>query len=91
MTEPVPVADLPDTASGAPAASYGEAVTELDEILADLERDDLDVDVLAERVRRAAVLLSWCRQRIRAATDDVEAAVAALGSSGSSDGPTPSA
>ncbi len=62
----------------APAASYAAATAELDGILADLERDDLDIDVLAERVRRAAELLTWCRSRIRAAGDEVETVVAAL-------------
>ena len=51
---------------------------ELDGILADLERDDLDIDLLAERVRRAAELLTWCRGRIRAAGDEVETVVTAL-------------
>ena len=32
---------------------YADAMAELGDILAELERDDLDVDVLAERVRRA--------------------------------------
>lgn len=63
----------------APADSYAAAVAELDHILEELEDDALDVDVLAERVRRASELLRFCRSRIRAATDDVEAAVAALG------------
>lgn len=89
MSKSVPAGDAQNTSADAPAASYGEAVAELDEILADLERDDLDVDVLAERVRRAAVLLSWCRQRIRAATDDVEAAVAALSGPDTADGSVP--
>jgi exodeoxyribonuclease VII small subunit len=68
----------PDKTPAAPAASYADATEELDRILADLERDDLDIDVLAERVRRAAELLTWCRGRIRAASEDVTAAVAAL-------------
>ncbi len=62
----------------APADSYTSAVDELDEILDDLEGDDLDVDLLAARVRRAAELLTYCKSRIRAATDDVAQAVAAL-------------
>lgn len=64
----------------APATSYAEATAEIDAILTDLERDDLDVDLLATKVRRAAELLAWCRSRIRLATADVDEAVAALGS-----------
>lgn len=61
-----------------PAASYADATAELDRILADLERDDLDIDLLADRVRRAAELLTWCRGRIRAAGDEVETVVTTL-------------
>ncbi len=69
---------MSDDATDAPAASYAQATAEIDAILVELERDDLDVDVLAAKVRRAAELLTWCRSRIRAATDEVEAAVATL-------------
>ena len=69
---------MSDDATEAPAASYAEATAEIDAILVELERDDLDVDVLAAKVRRASELLTWCRSRIRAATDEVEAAVATL-------------
>lgn len=63
---------------GAPAASYAEATAEIDAILTELERDDLDVDLLATKVRRAAELLAWCRGRIAVATEDVQDAVDAL-------------
>lgn len=68
-----------DEPTNAPAESYAAATTEIDTILTELERDDLDVDLLAVKVRRAAELLAWCRDRIRLATDDVADAVAALG------------
>lgn len=69
----------------APASSYAEATAEIDAILTELERDDLDVDLLAAKVRRAAELLVWCRRRIRLASDDVDAAVAALEDAGDPD------
>ncbi len=62
----------------APAESYTQAVAEVDAILADLERDDLDVDLLAEKVRRATELLTWCRSRITATTDEVTQAIEGL-------------
>lgn len=62
----------------APAESYAAATAEIDAILGELERDDLDIDLLAGKVRRAAELLDWCRERIRLATEDVREAVAAL-------------
>lgn len=62
----------------APAGSYAEATAEIDTILTELERDDLDVDLLAVKVRRAATLLAWCRGRIHLAAADVADAVGAL-------------
>lgn len=57
---------------------YAEAMRELDAILAELEGDDLDVDVLAARVRRASELIALCRSRIVRAQEDVARIVADL-------------
>ena len=62
---------------------YADAMAELGDILAELERDDLDVDVLAGRVRRASELITLCRARIARAQDDVEGIVTDLESFGS--------
>ncbi|MEY3069973.1 MAG: exodeoxyribonuclease small subunit [Actinomycetota bacterium] len=43
---------------------YAEALKELETILAELERTDVDVDVLASRVERASELIRLCRDRI---------------------------
>jgi exodeoxyribonuclease VII small subunit len=57
---------------------YGEALAELEAILDEIEDDSVDVDVLATRVQRAAVLLRVCRSRIAAARIEVETIVADL-------------
>jgi exodeoxyribonuclease VII small subunit len=57
---------------------YAEAMHELDQILDELEGDDLDVDVLAVRVRRASELIELCRARITRAEDDVAKIVTTL-------------
>lgn len=57
---------------------YAEAMAELETILDELESDQLDVDVLAERVRRASELLTLCRDRISRAQSDVDKIVADL-------------
>jgi exodeoxyribonuclease VII small subunit len=57
---------------------YAEAMLELETILDELESDQLDVDVLAERVRRASELLTLCRNRISRAQSDVDKIVADL-------------
>ena len=60
------------------AVGYADAMRELEEILDELEGDQLDVDVLAERVRRASELIKLCRTRITRAQDDVSRIVADL-------------
>jgi exodeoxyribonuclease VII small subunit len=64
---------------------YADAMAELETILEELEGDDLDVDVLAERVRRASELITVCRGRISRAQADVERIVADLDSMPPSD------
>jgi exodeoxyribonuclease VII small subunit len=59
---------------------YAEALAELEVILEELEGDDLDVDVLADRVRRAGELLAVCRKRIERAQADVDTIVTELDS-----------
>jgi exodeoxyribonuclease VII small subunit len=63
-------------ANGGPG--YAEAMAELEVILEELEGDDLDVDVLADRVKRASELIKVCRTRIARAQADVDAIVVDL-------------
>jgi exodeoxyribonuclease VII small subunit len=65
MTEPV-------------ATGYATALAELEMILAELERADVDVDVLAAQVKRAAELIGFCRDRIGSARLHIEQVVADL-------------
>ena len=61
-----------------PPVSYADAIAELEAIVASLERDELDVDVLAARVSRAAELIKLCRDRIGGTRIEVERLVADL-------------
>jgi exodeoxyribonuclease VII small subunit len=65
---PVPAGEL----------GYAEAWAELEEINEELDGDEVDVDVLGARVRRAAELLRLCRERIAGARFEVEQVVAEL-------------
>jgi exodeoxyribonuclease VII small subunit len=67
------------------AVGYADAMAELGDILDELERDDLDVDVLAERVKRASELIKLCRTRIARAQADVDKIVIDLESFGPAD------
>jgi exodeoxyribonuclease VII small subunit len=63
--------------------SYGDALRELETILAELDRESIDVDRLADRVRRASELIQFCRSRLATARVDVERIVADLDAGGS--------
>ncbi len=58
--------------------SYTDALDELDGILRELESSDVDVDHLAERVGRAAELITLCRTKIAAAQVRIEQVTADL-------------
>lgn len=70
-TDPADNEDLSDLA-------YVDAVDELEAILAELEGDEVDIDILGTRVRRAAALIRLCRDRVASARMDVEEVVADL-------------
>lgn len=44
--------------------SYTEAIQELQKILDKLESGDMDVDVLTEKIKRAAALLKLCKEKL---------------------------
>lgn len=58
---------------------YADALAELEAILGRLERADVDVDVLATEVQRAAGLIAVCRDRIGNARLQIDQVVADLG------------
>jgi exodeoxyribonuclease VII small subunit len=45
--------------------TYGAAIGELERIVAEIEGENVDVDALAEKVKRASVLIAFCRGRLR--------------------------
>lgn len=57
---------------------YADALRELDQILRELESSDVDVDHLAERVARAATLITLCREKISVAQLRIEQVTADL-------------
>jgi exodeoxyribonuclease VII small subunit len=59
-------------------AGYAEAMREVEAILAELDSNTIDVDVLSTKVERASYLISWCNERISAAQMTVDNLVADL-------------
>ena len=62
--------------------SFREAIDELERILARIEGEEVDVDRLAEELRRAAELLEVCRAKIRRAEAEVTQIVQQLAEGG---------
>jgi exodeoxyribonuclease VII small subunit len=57
---------------------WADAIAELEQILARLDDDALDVDVLSAQVARAAELIGQCRDRIAQTKLEVERIVGDL-------------
>ena len=57
---------------------YADALSELQQILGELEAEDIDIDVLAVKVERAAELIRVCRGRINDAEVRVKEIVAGM-------------
>jgi len=51
--------------------TYEEAFSELREIAAEIEDESVSVDVLAEKVKRASLLISYCQGKLRATEQEV--------------------
>ena len=58
--------------------TYSRAVEELEQILAEIESETVDVDVLTEKVKRATHLIKWCKARLRKTETDVQKVLAEI-------------
>jgi len=47
-------------------------LNELEKIVADIESEEVDVDLLAEKIKRAAFLITFCKGKLRTAEDEVK-------------------
>ncbi len=52
--------------------SYTEAYQELMDIVAEIENGDISVDVLSDKVKRASVLLKFCKAKLKQTEVDVD-------------------
>lgn len=58
--------------------TYKEALGRIREIVAEIERSDLDVDLLSDRVKEATRLLRFCDDKLRRVDADVRQALEAM-------------
>ncbi len=52
--------------------TYNEAISEIEEILEKIENEELDVDDLAEKVKRVSQLLKICKEKLQTTNEQVE-------------------
>ena len=53
--------------------TYTEAVAELEQILAELENNsEVNMDVISEKVKRAAVLMEFCKKQLHELDEELE-------------------
>jgi exodeoxyribonuclease VII small subunit len=50
---------------------YTEAITELEEIVSSIENDDVNVDELSVKVKRAAELIKICKAKLHNTEEEV--------------------
>lgn len=58
--------------------SFGSAVGQLEKILERIEGEEIDIDELADQLKKAAGLLELCRGKIRKAETEVQQVVDSL-------------
>jgi exodeoxyribonuclease VII small subunit len=51
--------------------TYESAYNELKAIAAEIENESVPVDILAEKVKRASVLIAFCQKKLRATETEV--------------------
>jgi len=52
--------------------TYAQAINELEEIIEEIETERIDIDALAKKVKRAAHLISFCKDSLRTTEEDVK-------------------
>lgn len=51
---------------------YEKAVSELEEIVDKMERDELDIDQLSEQLKRAKVLVKLCKDKLSKTDEEIK-------------------
>ncbi len=51
---------------------YGEAISEIEEIVAQIESNELDIDELTDKLKRVSELLKFCKAKLRSTEEEVQ-------------------
>ncbi len=52
--------------------TYQDALNEIEEVLGKIESNELDIDELAEKVKRVSFLLKFCKDKLQKTNEEVE-------------------
>jgi len=58
--------------------TYSAAIAELEEIVEGIESEDIDLDILAEKMKRAALLIKFCKDRLKDTEEEVKKIAAGM-------------
>jgi len=52
--------------------NYSDAMSELEQLVHEMEYGDISIDELSEKVKRSAFLIKFCKSRLKSTEEDVE-------------------
>jgi exodeoxyribonuclease VII small subunit len=58
--------------------TYEAAYNELNTLIEEIENGEISVDILAEKVKRATILIQFCKDKLRSTEMDVQKILAEL-------------
>ncbi|MEI6157842.1 MAG: exodeoxyribonuclease VII small subunit, partial [Atribacterota bacterium] len=66
-----------------------KAIEALESIVSEIERGDMDVDLLAEKVKRAAFLSQYCKTKLRKTGEELKVLLENIDRDETGDNPDP--
>lgn len=52
--------------------SYTEALAELENIMTEIQSDEIDVDLLSDKIKRATELIKYCKTKLKTAEENIQ-------------------
>jgi exodeoxyribonuclease VII small subunit len=65
--------------------TYSQALKELESIISEIESEEVNVDTLTEKVKRATYLITFCKGRLKSTDEEVRKVLSGLEDSPESD------
>ena len=58
--------------------TYSQALNELEKIVSEIESEEIDIDILAVKIKRASFLITFCKERLRTTEEDVKTVLSSM-------------